>query len=189
MSASANWPVLWPNRSSNAPSGRRDDRRILYESRSLEPDSRIVRFPGRRDLAVAALPGAGRHRIAGSQQRRSGRSRTATRRSQGRDRRSPARAGYGESEAQSIRARGERDAQALRERILAASQERRRAQVRNAEGELDRGRRARAGDLARRTDRKARIEIARESAAKLDDGTNRRLVGEVVETLERGGAA
>ncbi len=91
------------------------------------------------------------------------------------------------SEAQSIRSRGTSDAQALHDRIVGDAQREGERQVRNAEGELERGRRAARETLRTELIAKA-LEIARESASRLDEGTNRRLVGDVVETLEKGGA-
>jgi F0F1-type ATP synthase membrane subunit b/b' len=91
------------------------------------------------------------------------------------------------AEAQSIRNRGAGDAQALRERILADAKREGERQVRNAEGELERGRLAAREALRAELIAKA-LEIARESASRLSEDTNRRLVGDVVETLERGGA-
>ncbi len=55
-----------------------------------------------------------------------------------------------------------------------------------AQGELERARAAAREQL--RTDLVERaMEIARNAAGRLDDGTNRRLVGETVDTAERGG--
>lgn len=90
------------------------------------------------------------------------------------------------SEAQSIRNRGNGDAQALRERILADAKREGERQVRNAEGELERSRLAAREVLRAELIAKA-LEIARDSASRLSEDTNRRLVGDVVDTLERGG--
>jgi F0F1-type ATP synthase membrane subunit b/b' len=91
------------------------------------------------------------------------------------------------SEAQAIRSRGERDAQALSERVLAEAKAEGERQVRNAGGELERSRSAAREALRAELIAKA-LEIARASAANIDENTNRRLIGDVVETLERGGA-
>jgi len=90
------------------------------------------------------------------------------------------------SEAQAIRSRGHGDAKELQERILADAIREGERLVHNAEGELERGRRAARETLRLELIAKA-LEIARESAARLGDDANRRLVGDVVETLERGG--
>ena len=90
------------------------------------------------------------------------------------------------SEAQAIRSRGHGDAKALQERVLADAIREGERLVRNAEGELERGRRAARETLRLELIAKA-LEIARESAARLGDDANRRLVGDVVETLEREG--
>jgi len=90
------------------------------------------------------------------------------------------------SDAQAIRSRGHGDAKALQERVLADAIREGERLVRNAEGELERGRRAARETLRLELIAKA-LEIARESAARLGDDTNRRLVGDVVETLEREG--
>jgi F0F1-type ATP synthase membrane subunit b/b' len=92
------------------------------------------------------------------------------------------------AESASIRTRGASDAQALRERIVAGAKREGERQVHNADGELERGRLAARDTLRLELIDKA-LEIARSSASKLGDDTNRRLVGDVVETLERGGGA
>ena len=91
------------------------------------------------------------------------------------------------SDAAAIRARAERDAIRARERIVSDAAVEGDRVVRNAEGELGRGRLAARERL--RDELLARaLEIARESAKKLGAGPDRRLVGEVIDSLERGNA-
>ena len=86
-------------------------------------------------------------------------------------------------DVQAIRARGKTDALAVRERILREATSEGERLVRNAEGELERGRAAGRDALRARLIARA-LEIARHSAASLDDVTNDRLVGEVVAAVE-----
>jgi F0F1-type ATP synthase membrane subunit b/b' len=110
-------------------------------------------------------------------------------------RRDDARAAVEEAQAELTRAdgdvrtiaqRAEADAARIRAKILADAQIEGERLLRGAEGELER---ARAGareqfraDLLERA-----MQIAREAAVRVDDGTNRRLVGDTVESAERGG--
>lgn len=84
----------------------------------------------------------------------------------------------------SITERARHDAAALNERLVAESRAEGERLVRNAGGELDRGRLAAREKLREELVAKA-LEIARTSAANLDEKTNARLVGEVVDSLER----
>jgi F-type H+-transporting ATPase subunit b len=86
----------------------------------------------------------------------------------------------------SIRKRAEDDARRVYERILAEARSEGQRVVRNAQGEMERRRTAARERLRAELFEKA-IAIAREGAGRLDDATNERLVGEVVETIERGG--
>jgi F-type H+-transporting ATPase subunit b len=96
-----------------------------------------------------------------------------------------------DDEARAIRARAEADAARVRERILADAKAEGERLVRNAEGELERGRAA-AREALRADLLEKAMSIARDAARHLDDATNRRLVGDAVEVVERsarGGAA
>ena len=86
----------------------------------------------------------------------------------------------------SIRERAQLDAQRVHQRILAEARAEGQRVVRNAQGEMERRRTAARERLRAELFEKA-IAIAREAAGRLDDATNERLVGEVVETIERGG--
>ena len=86
-------------------------------------------------------------------------------------------------DVQAIRARGKSDAVVVRERILREATSEGERIVRNAEGELERGRAAGRETLRERLIARA-VEIARHSAAALDEATNERLVGEVVSSVE-----
>ncbi len=92
-----------------------------------------------------------------------------------------------EDDARTIRARGEADAKRTREAILAAANAEGERLVRNADGELDRGRAA-ARDRLRTDMLEKAMQIAREASLHLDEATNRRLVGEAVDSAERGNA-
>lgn len=92
-----------------------------------------------------------------------------------------------ESDARAIRTRAEQDAKALGARILAEAQTEGERLVRNAGGELDRGRAAARENLRNDLLEKA-MQIARDASAHLDDSTNSRLVGDAVDTAERGSA-
>ena len=90
-----------------------------------------------------------------------------------------------EDDARAIRTRGEADAKRTRESILAAASAEGERLGRNADGELDRGRAA-ARDRLRTDLLEKAMQIAREASLHLDEATNRRLVGEAVDTAERG---
>lgn len=92
-----------------------------------------------------------------------------------------------ENDARAIRARAEADATRTRERILAEAKAEGERLVHNAEGELERGRAAARERLRDELLEKA-LQIAREASAHLLDSVNRRLVGEAVDTAERGSA-
>lgn len=92
-----------------------------------------------------------------------------------------------DTEARAIRARAEIDAKAVRDRILRDAHSEGARLVRNADGELDRGRAAARENLRNDLLEKA-MQIARDASAHLDESTNRRLVGEAVDTAERGNA-
>jgi len=90
-------------------------------------------------------------------------------------------------DAAAILARAEHDAIRTRERIVSEAAVEGDRVVRNSEGELGRGLLAARERL--RDELLARaLEIARESAKKLGAGPDRRLVGEVIDSLERGNA-
>ncbi|GAC1566874.1 MAG: hypothetical protein NVS2B3_02020 [Vulcanimicrobiaceae bacterium] len=92
-----------------------------------------------------------------------------------------------EADARAIRARAEGDAAALRDRIVADAHAEGERLLRNADGELERGRIA-ARDRLRTDLLEKAMQIARDASAHLDDTTNRRLVGDAVDTAERGNA-
>jgi F0F1-type ATP synthase membrane subunit b/b' len=95
--------------------------------------------------------------------------------------------GTAEGEVTAIRARAGHDSARLRERTVSEAAAEGERVVRNAEGELGRGRLAARERL--RDELLARaLEIARESAKKLGEGPDRRLMGEVIDSLERGNA-
>jgi len=93
--------------------------------------------------------------------------------------------GGAEADARAIRARAEADAKRIRERILSDARAEGERLVRNADGELERGRTA-ARDRLRTELLEKAMQIAREASLHLDDATNHRLVGEAVDTAERG---
>lgn len=92
-----------------------------------------------------------------------------------------------EAEADAIRARGERDAERLRAHLLAEAEAESERLVRNAEGELARGRMA-ARDLVRDELLNKAVEIAIASAKSLDASADRTLIESAVGSLERGAA-
>ncbi len=92
-----------------------------------------------------------------------------------------------DDDARAIRARAQSDATRTREKILADARAEGERLARNAEGELERGRTA-ARDRLRTDLLEKAMQIAREASAHLDEATNRRLVGEAVDTAERGNA-
>ena len=93
-----------------------------------------------------------------------------------------------EGEVRAIAARAAADAAREHERIVGEAKAEGERRIRNADGELARARTAARealrGDLVAKA-----LEIARASAAKIDAPTNAKIVGGVVETIERGGAA
>lgn len=92
-----------------------------------------------------------------------------------------------DDDARAIRARAQTDATRTREKILAEATSEAERLARNADGELERGRSA-ARDRLRTDLLEKAMQIAREASAHLDEATNRRLVGEAVDTAERGNA-
>ena len=90
-----------------------------------------------------------------------------------------------DGDVQAIGARSERDAERERQRLIAAAKADGERQVRNAEGELGRGRAA-ARDLLREELLERALAIARGAAARIDDGANQRLIGEALAAAERG---
>lgn len=92
-----------------------------------------------------------------------------------------------EAEADAIRSRAERDAERLHEHVVAEAQAEGERVVRNAEGELERGRMA-ARDVLRDELLNKAIEIAMGEAKSLDPSADRVLVESAVASLERGAA-
>ena len=92
-----------------------------------------------------------------------------------------------DDDARVIRARAQTDATRTREKILAEATSEAERLARNADGELERGRSA-ARDRLRTDLLEKAMQIAREASAHLDEATNSRLVGEAVDTAERGNA-
>ena len=90
-----------------------------------------------------------------------------------------------DDDARAIRARAHTDATRTREKILADAKAEAERLARNAEGELERGRTG-ARDRLRTDLLEKAMQIAREASVHLDEATNRRLVGEAVDTAERG---
>jgi len=86
-------------------------------------------------------------------------------------------------DAAAIRARSERDAALLQQRILGDASSEGERVVRNAEGELERSRLA-ARDRLREELLARALEIARESAKNLGSETDRRLMSDVISSLE-----
>lgn len=83
-----------------------------------------------------------------------------------------------------IGVRADRDAAGLAERIVADAEAEGRRQMRAAEGELERSRYAAREALRAEIVAKA-VAIARESAARLDDATNRGLVSGVIDDVTK----
>jgi len=92
-----------------------------------------------------------------------------------------------EAEVDGIRGRAERDVERLRETILAEAEAEAERLVRNAEGELERGRMA-ARDLVRDELLNKAVEIAIARAKALDAGADHKLIESAVGSLERGAA-
>ncbi len=99
-----------------------------------------------------------------------------------------AEAAAGANDVRAITERGRTDAAAMRERIIREGHAESERLLRNAEGELERGRNAARERLREDLLAKA-IAIARRAALDVDDATNRRLVGEAVDTVDPGGRA
>ena len=99
-----------------------------------------------------------------------------------------AEAAVAEDDARAIAQRGRTDAANTRERILAEGRAESERLLRNADGELERGRNAARERLREDLLAKA-IAIARRAALEVDDVTNRRLVAEAVDTVDPGGRA
>ena len=91
-----------------------------------------------------------------------------------------------EADARTIVARAAADGKRLHERTLTDAGAESERLVRNAEGELERSRGAAREQLRDELLERA-VKIARRAAERVDDATDRRLIGETVETVERGG--
>jgi F0F1-type ATP synthase membrane subunit b/b' len=91
-------------------------------------------------------------------------------------------------DAVAIVARARAHASAEHERILADAKADGELTVRNARGELERGRLAASSSLRADFIEKALQRARKEAAARIDDGANTRLVDATVKTLERTGA-
>jgi F0F1-type ATP synthase membrane subunit b/b' len=91
-----------------------------------------------------------------------------------------------EGDVRTIAQRADADAARIRAKILADAQIEGERLLRGAEGELERARTG-AREQFRADLLERAMQIAREAAVRLDDGTNRRLVGDTVESAERGG--
>lgn len=89
-----------------------------------------------------------------------------------------------DSDALAIKARAQSDAARLHEKIIADGLAEGTRLIVNAEGELERARFAAREQLRTELLEKA-LAIARESASRLDAGTNQRLVGDAVQAAER----
>jgi F0F1-type ATP synthase membrane subunit b/b' len=92
-----------------------------------------------------------------------------------------------EAEADAIRSRAERDAERLHEHVVTEAQTEGERVMRNADGELERGRMA-ARDLLRDELLNKAVEIAIGEAKTLGAGADRALVESAVASLERGAA-
>jgi F-type H+-transporting ATPase subunit b len=91
-----------------------------------------------------------------------------------------------ESDVRAIAARAETDATRLHEKTLAEARAEAERLMTGAQGELARSR-AVAREHLRDDLLDRAMQIARDAASRLDETTNRRLVGEAVDTAERGG--
>ena len=87
-------------------------------------------------------------------------------------------------DAEAIRARGAQYARHVREQITGDAASEGRRVIGNARGELERGRMAARSTLRTELLAKA-LEYARDTAGYLGDEVNRRLIGEVIDSLER----
>ena len=93
-----------------------------------------------------------------------------------------------EADVRAIEARSHTDARKLRERIAADAAAESDRVVRNAEGELERSRTA-AREVLRADLLAKAVAIARRAASGVDEATDRRLIGEAVDTADRAGNA
>jgi F0F1-type ATP synthase membrane subunit b/b' len=93
-----------------------------------------------------------------------------------------------DADARAITERGQSEADATRERMLHEGRAESDRLLRNAEGELERGRSAARERLRDDLLQKA-VAIARRAALDVDDATNRRLVSEAVDTVDPEGRA
>ena len=92
-----------------------------------------------------------------------------------------------DADARAIAQRADSDASRLHDKTIADARVEGERLLRTAGGELDRARAAARDEL--RSDLLERaMQIARDAASRLDDGTNRRLVGDAVDSAERDGA-
>jgi F0F1-type ATP synthase membrane subunit b/b' len=91
-----------------------------------------------------------------------------------------------DADVRAITERGRAEAERTRERILNDGRAESERTLRNADGELERGRAAARERLRDDLLQKA-IAIARRAAADVDDTTNRRLVSEAVDRVDPGG--
>jgi len=89
-----------------------------------------------------------------------------------------------DGDVRSIGERAARDVAAVGEKIVSEARAEGERLIRNAGGELERSRSA-ARDRLREELVARALEIARSAAGKLDEKTNARLVGDVVDSLER----
>ncbi len=93
-------------------------------------------------------------------------------------------AGATDVDIRAITERAAGDAKSLRERIVTGAHAEGRRLVDNAQGELERGRLAARERLREALIAKA-VDIARSAAAYTDEATNRRLIGETVDAVDR----
>jgi F0F1-type ATP synthase membrane subunit b/b' len=91
-----------------------------------------------------------------------------------------------EADVRAIAARAETDATRLHEKAIAEARAEGERLMNGAHGELARSRETARTHLRDELLERA-MQIARDAASRLDETTNRRLVGEAVDTAERGG--
>jgi F-type H+-transporting ATPase subunit b len=91
-----------------------------------------------------------------------------------------------DADVRAIGQRAESDAKRLQEKMLADATAEGERVVRAADGELERARAA-ARDALRAELLERAMQIARDAARDVDESTNRRLVGDAVQSAERGG--
>ena len=99
-----------------------------------------------------------------------------------------AEAAVADDDVRAITKRGQSDAAATRERIVREGKAESDRLLRNAEGELERGRNA-ARERFRDDLLEKAIAIARRAALDVDEETDRRLAREAVDTIDPGGRA